>query len=47
VTKYRKQVINSAILQRLQIIFEQTLEKWDCRLVEFNGESDHVHQKNG
>jgi len=43
VTKYRKKVINAAILQRLQVIFKQTLEKWDCRLIEFNGESDHVH----
>lgn len=22
---------------------EELLEKWDCKLVEFNGEEDHVH----
>ena len=43
VTKYRRKAINSAILSRLNEIFKDTLEKWDSQLVEFNGESDHVH----
>jgi len=43
VTKYRRQVINSAILSRLNEIFKDTLEKWDSQLVEFNGEPDHIH----
>ncbi len=43
VTKYRRKVINSAILSRLNEIFKDTLEKWDSQLVEFNGEPDHVH----
>ncbi|HLP87083.1 MAG TPA: IS200/IS605 family transposase [Nostocaceae cyanobacterium] len=43
VVKYRRKAINSEILGRLRDIFTSTLEKWDCRLLEFNGESDHVH----
>ncbi len=43
VTKYRKKAINQQILNRLEEIFSQTLEKWDCHLVQFNGEEDHVH----
>ena len=43
VTKYRKKAINQQILNRLKEIFFQTLEKWDCSLVQFNGEEDHVH----
>ena len=43
VTKYRRKVINSEILSRLNEIFKDTLEKWDSHLVEFNGEPDHVH----
>ncbi len=43
VTKYRKAAIDLSILNRLHTIFEETLNKWDCQLVEFNGESDHVH----
>ena len=43
VTKYRKKAINKQILKRLEEIFWQTLEKWDCSLVQFNGEEDHVH----
>lgn len=43
VTKYRKKVISKAILKRLEEIFTNTCDKWECRLVEFNGEADHVH----
>lgn len=43
VTKYRRKVINADMLKRLNEIFNETLEKWDCHLVEFNGEADHVH----
>lgn len=43
VTKYRKKAINQERLTRLKEIFEQTLLKWDCLLVDFNSESDHCH----
>jgi len=43
VTKYRRKVINHTILGRLKEIFTKTIQKWECCLVEFNGESDHVH----
>jgi REP-associated tyrosine transposase len=36
-------VITKEMLTRLQEIFDETLKKWDCRLIEFNGEVDHVH----
>lgn len=42
-TKYRRKVITKEMLDRLQEIFSETLEKWNCRLIEFNGERDHVH----
>lgn len=43
VTKYRKKLINQALLTRLNEIFTATCNKWDCELLEFNGEVDHVH----
>lgn len=43
VTKYRRKVINQAILNRLHDIFDSTCQKWGCELTEFNGEPDHVH----
>ena len=43
VTKYRRKAISSDILLRLKDIFQETLDKWDCQLIEFNGELDHVH----
>lgn len=43
VTKYRRKVITGNVLRRLQEICEDLCKKWDCQLVEFNGESDHCH----
>lgn len=43
VTKYRRDVFTSSILDRLKIIFEETCEQMDAELLEFNGEDDHVH----
>ncbi|WP_414622501.1 IS200/IS605 family transposase [Calothrix sp. CCY 0018] len=42
-TKYRKKAFTSKMLERLHIIFEELLIKWDCKLVEFNGEDNHIH----
>jgi len=43
VTKYRRKAINKEMLERLNQIFDETLDKWRCELTEFNGEEDHVH----
>ncbi len=43
VTKYRKKVINKDIHQRLATIFDEACSKWQSSLLEFNGETDHVH----
>ena len=42
-TKYRKKAFTSEMLKRLHEILEDLLGKWDCKLIEFNGEEDHVH----
>ena len=42
-TKYRKKVFTSEMLTRLHEITENLLEKWECRLIEINGEEDLVH----
>ncbi|AOY81413.1 MAG: IS200/IS605 family transposase [Moorea sp. SIO1G6] len=43
VTKYRRKTITEPILIRLQQICADTCIKWECNLIEFNGEFDHVH----
>ncbi|BAZ40296.1 transposase [Calothrix sp. NIES-4101] len=43
VTKYRKNVINQAILTKLGEVFSRVCEKRKCELLEFNGEENHVH----
>ncbi len=42
-TKYRRKALTDKMIERLLVILEELLLKWDCKLVEFNGEVDHVH----
>ena len=43
VTKYRRKVFTQAILEHLRTVFEQVCNQCEVRLVEFEGEEDHVH----
>lgn len=43
VTKYRRKALNAAILDRLDDVLANVCLKSKCRLIEFSGESDHVH----
>ncbi len=43
VTKYRKKVLTPQLLQELEKSFTSILETRNCKLLEFNGEADHVH----
>lgn len=42
-TKYRRKVFTGKMIERLHEVFEDLLDKWDCKIVEFNGEEDHIH----
>lgn len=42
-TKYRRKVLTAPMIDRLHELFELLLDKWECKIVEFNGEQDHVH----
>jgi len=43
VTKYRRKCITKEILLRLEIITQNLCNTWRAKLIEFNGEQDHVH----
>lgn len=43
VTKFRNNSLTGDMLERLEEIFDLTLAKWDCELIEFGGEANHVH----
>jgi putative transposase len=43
VTRYRKKVINAAMIVRMREMFAQVCRTMDCKLLEFDGEQDHVH----
>lgn len=43
VTKYRHKVFKDAHLQRMEEIMRAVCEDFECELVEFNGENNHVH----
>ena len=43
VTKYRKNVFTKSILEDMRGLFEKTCIKFESELIEFEGETDHVH----
>ncbi len=43
VTKYKKKCLSEDINKNLKITFEKLLTKWESNLLEFRGESDHIH----
>ncbi len=43
VTKYRRKVISAPMLERMSEVFGQVCCKTNSILLEFSGESDHVH----
>ncbi|MDA8383969.1 MAG: IS200/IS605 family transposase [Betaproteobacteria bacterium] len=43
VTKYRRKCLTAEMLDRLKQIVTDLCESWGGRLVEMNGEADHVH----
>ncbi|EQD60820.1 transposase IS200-family protein [mine drainage metagenome] len=43
VTKYRRKTLTSSVLKEVRRAFVDCLAAWRCELLEFGGESDHVH----
>ena len=43
VTKYRNKCFTPELLNRLEEIFREQCKKWDVSVLEFGGETDHVH----
>jgi putative transposase len=42
-TKYRKKVLNEELRESLFRKVRELLGKWDCIVIEINGEEDHIH----
>lgn len=42
-TKYRRKVFDGYMIDQLREAFESACDKLDCRIMEFDGEQDHVH----
>lgn len=43
VTKYRRKTLTPEVLDYLKEAFSDCLIAWNCKLVEYGGEPDHVH----
>jgi len=43
VTKYRRKTLSPELLEYLEVAFGEILAAWRCKLVEFDGEPDHIH----
>ncbi|NJR70002.1 MAG: IS200/IS605 family transposase [Synechococcales cyanobacterium CRU_2_2] len=42
-TKYRRKLFDAEMLQSLTSTVVDLCGKWNCKVVEFNGEADHIH----
>lgn len=42
-TKYRRKVLSGAMIDRLKDVVTDLCSKWDCKVIEFNGEDNHIH----
>ncbi|MEH2372793.1 IS200/IS605 family transposase [Nostoc sp.] len=42
-TKYRRKAFTGEMLNRLSEILSDLCQKWNCKLIEINGEEDHIH----
>jgi putative transposase len=43
VTKYRKNIFNKTAINMLSMIFSKVCEDFNAKLIEIDGEKDHVH----
>ena len=43
VTKYRKKIFNKTAINILNIIFSKVCDDFEAKLIEVDGENDHVH----
>ena len=43
VTKYRRKVMTKEMIERLEAIVRETLEKWGSELIEFEAREDYAH----
>jgi len=43
VTKYRRRIFDEDAIRCLRVLFEKVCVDFESRLVEMNGETDHVH----
>ncbi|WP_052824980.1 IS200/IS605 family transposase [Bifidobacterium animalis] len=43
VTKYRRNVFTDGVLTDMEQVMRSVCETMECKLIEFNGETDHVH----
>ena len=42
-TKYRRKVLTGSMIDRLKDVVTDLCGKWDCKVIEFNGEDNHIH----
>ena len=42
-TKYKRKVLTGTMISRLTEVVYVLCQKWDCKMIEFNGEDNHVH----
>ncbi|MEQ8757865.1 MAG: IS200/IS605 family transposase [Coleofasciculus sp. G1-WW12-02] len=42
-TKYRRKIFTRQMIERIQKLMWELCCKWECKIIEVNGEEDHIH----
>lgn len=42
-TKYRRKILTGQMIERIQELLWELGCKWNCKMIEVNGEEDHIH----
>lgn len=42
-TKYRRKIFTEQMIERIQELMWELCCKWNCKMIEVNGEEDHIH----
>lgn len=42
-TKYRRKILTGQMIKRIQELMWELCCQWNCKMIEVNGEEDHIH----
>lgn len=44
-TKYRRRILTAEMIVRLRDVITDLCSKWDCKIIEFNGDENYIESR--